>query len=107
MTEVPPPPPPPVGAQPSAPGSKNWMGITALIASIVGIVLGCCGFGIIGGGAGIVFGHLGKQAAANGEATNGKIANIGFILGIVAAALGLIGIIYGFVNGFSYDFSTN
>lgn len=109
MTEVPPPPPapvPPVGGAPAAP--KNWMGLTSLILGIAGIVLGCCcGSGLLlGAGAGVL-GYLGKQAAAKGEATNGNLANVGFILGIVGVALGVISIIYGIINGFSYNFSTN
>lgn len=105
MTEIPPPPPPPSipegGAYPGVPaagGSKNWMGVTALILGIVGLLCCWC-FGFILSIGALVLGLLGKKAAETGEATNGKLANVGFILGIVGVALGIIGTILNFALG--------
>ena len=104
MTEIPPPPPaygapvPPAGANPP----KNWMGLTSLILGIVAVLLGCCcGSGLLLGPGAIVLGYLGKQAAAKGEASNGNLANVGFILGIVGVAFGLFSIVWGLINGFA------
>ena len=93
--------PPPGGA---APASKNWMGIVALIAGIVGVLGACCGFlGLLWPAVAIVTGILSKKAAANGEATNGNLGNIGFILGIVGAVLAvIIGIVAFALNGSYY-----
>lgn len=103
MTEIPPPPPMgmPVGANPTA---KNWMGIVALIAGIIGILGSCCGLlNLLAPIGGIVFGLLGKKADAAGEANNGKLANIGFILGIIGLALSIVlTIIAVIVNGSIY-----
>lgn len=94
----PPPPPPPGMGQPPYPGAggvpagpKNWMGILGIIASILGVVLACCGiFGLIPAAAGLVFGLLGRNAADAGEATNRGLAQAAFITGIVAVALSII-----------------
>ncbi len=92
------PPQPPYGAQPApqyaatgwsqpygAPGQpgaprtdKNWMGITSLILSIVGISLG-----------GIILGHMGLGAAKRGEANNRGLALAGTILGWI----GMVGFV--------------
>lgn len=107
MTEIPPPPPPPSipagGAYPGTPatgGSKNWMGITSLILGIVGLLCCWC-FGFVWSIGALVLGLLGKKAAEAGEATNGKLANVGFILGIVGIALGVIGTILNFALGWT------
>lgn len=82
-------PPAPAPKDPAA--AKNWMGITALILGIAGIVISCCGFfGILLPAGAIVLGILSKNAQAAGEATNGKLGNIGFILGIIGVALSLL-----------------
>jgi len=94
---------PPAMGVPSGPNptAKNWMGIVALVAGIIGILGACCGLlNLLPPIAGIVFGLLGKKADAAGEANNGKLANIGFILGIVGISLSVIfTIIWSVSNG--------
>lgn len=107
MTEIPPPPsmPPAMGVPAgSNPTAKNWMGIVALIAGIIGILGACCGLlNLLPPAAGIILGLLGKKADAAGEANNGKLANIGFILGVVGIALSVIFTIVAFaLNGSVY-----
>ena len=97
-------PPAPAPKDPAA--SKNWMGITALIVGIVGIIGSCCGFfGILFPAGAIVLGILSKNAQAAGEATNGKLGNVGFILGIIGVALSLLWGILGLL-GTAIDWST-
>lgn len=80
----------PMGAPQQQP--SNTMGLLALIFGIISIPLGfCCNlltipFAI----AGIVLGYLGKQKAAQGQATNGAQANWGLITGIIGLVLGII-----------------
>ena len=114
MSELPPPPPPPPATPPPPPmvpapgpaaaGSKNWMGILSLVAGILGILGACCGFfGLLWPAVAIIVGVLSKKAAANGEATNGNLGNIGFILGIVGAVIALlVGIVLFAINGSYY-----
>jgi hypothetical protein len=71
---------PPEGGAPNEPADsrRNWMGLTAFIASLLG-----------GGLIAIVLGHLGLRAAARGKATNRATALAGTILGYVGVvALG-------------------
>ncbi|GIG53383.1 DUF4190 domain-containing protein [Demequina activiva] len=63
---------------------KNWMGIVSLVASLSTIVTG------IGCIAGIVFGHLGLNAAKNGEANNRGLSLAGLITGYVFLGIGLL-----------------
>lgn len=118
MTEIPPPPAmppamPPVPGVPfgSNPTAKNWMGIVALVLGILSILLACCwGSGILFGAGAIVLGLLGKKAVVAGEANNGGLANVGFILGCIGGALSVIGLvlsIIGTVSGNSFNWSTN
>jgi hypothetical protein len=87
-----PPPPPAYGAP--AQSNNNTLGLIAMIVGIASIPLSCCfGAGILFGIAGAVLGYLGKQKAAQGLATNGSQANVGFITGIIGAALGILWII--------------
>ena len=101
MTEVPPPPP----AMPAPLGNseKNSLGVWALVLGILSIV--CCG--LFTGIPAIILGNMGKKAAAEGRATNGSLANVGLILGIVGCVLTVIGFIFGAINGFSYEFDTS
>lgn len=102
MTEVPP--PPPMGMPPAAGGSqeKNSLGVWALVLGILSIL--CCGF--LAGIPAIILGNNGKKAAAEGRATNGSLANVGFILGIIGTALSVLGIILQIAGVISYDFSS-
>ena len=97
MSEIPPPPPPVVPAMPPSAGSaytKNWMGITALILAIVGLLLACCwGAGFLFAAGGLVLGLLGKKAADAGEANNRGMSQAGFIMGIIGLVLSIVGFI--------------
>ncbi len=106
MTTPPPPPPPTAPAVGATP--KNWMGITALILGIVGIVASCClGSGLLFGGGAVVLGVLGKNAVKAGEANNGGMAQAGLILGAIAAALSVIYIVLVVVlNVTNFGYST-
>jgi len=98
-------PPPAYGGVPGAnPEEKNLFGILGLISGIVGILLCCCGGGILFGALGIVFGKMNMSAAAEGRATNGGLGKVGFILGIVAVGLSAIGLIWSIINGFNYSY---
>lgn len=77
---------------------KNGMGVAALVLSILGIV-GC--LPLIGGILGIVFGRIGMRNAEQGLATNGGVAKAGFIIGIIAVALSVVGLLFGIATGFS------
>jgi hypothetical protein len=102
-TPATPPPPPPPAAMPAAPPAygapvpayaaappQNGPGTTALVCGIIGLFF--CG--IILGIIAIIQGRKGKALAAQGLATNGSAANAGFILGIVAIVLNIIGGIF-------------
>ena len=90
MSAAPPPPAaqPPYGGQPPA-APSNGMGTAALI---MGILQFFC-LGIIGSILAIIFGKIGMNKAAAGEATNGGSAKAGFILGIIGVILSIIGLI--------------
>ncbi|NTV39208.1 MAG: hypothetical protein HGA51_04520 [Demequinaceae bacterium] len=113
MTEIPPPPSmppamPPAMGMPSgpAPTAKNWMGIVSLIIGIIGILLACCwGSGILFAAGAVVLGMLGKKAVDAGEANNRGLANVGFILGIVGAALSVVVIILSIAGVATGNFS--
>ncbi|MDE0573498.1 DUF4190 domain-containing protein [Demequina sp. B12] len=62
--------------------AKNWMGITSLVTSILGISL-----------AGIIFGHLGRSAVRKGEADNPGMSLAGLIIGYIGMVLSIIAII--------------
>lgn len=117
---VPPPPPPPPGygtpaaayppqyAQPVYPGAaaQNGPGTTALVLGIIGLL--CCGLLSI---VAVVMGGRGKKLAAQGLATNGGVANAGYILGWIGIVLWVVGIaaqIVWFATGHgSFEFSTS
>jgi hypothetical protein len=71
-------PEPPEGGAPNGPAdsSRNWLGLTAFILSVLG-----------GGLIAIVLGHLGLRAAARGKATNHETALAGTILGYVGVVI--------------------
>jgi hypothetical protein len=87
-------PPPPYGQTPpsySQAQPNNTLGLISMILGIASIPLACClGAGTLFGIAAIVLGYMGKQKAAQGLATNGSQANVGFICGIIGAAIGLL-----------------
>jgi hypothetical protein len=66
------------------------MGIAALVAAIVGLVLvwSIVG-GLVAGVLAIVLGFLGHGRAKRGEATNGGVAITGIVLGGIAVVLSL------------------
>lgn len=93
-----PPPPPPMGDPNGAYGqpqdtSGNIFGILALIGGIVSIVLCCFAGGLWAGVPAIILGIVGKKKADAGQANNRQLANVGFILGIVGAALFVVWVI--------------
>ncbi len=126
----PPPPPPPPPAQPTynappaygqpqygqaqygPPGyagaaPQNGAGTTSLVLAIIGLL--CCGIlSIIA----VVMGSKGKKLAAQGLATNGGVAQAGFVIGWIGIALWVLGLIVNGVllatnNGsFSYNIGT-
>lgn len=88
MTATPPPPP---NYAPN-PFPKNWMGIVSISASASMLVL-CWLLGPIPAIAGIVFGHLGRSAAKNGEANNDSLSKWGLIIGYVMLGLMVLAIV--------------
>ncbi|MDN4475857.1 DUF4190 domain-containing protein [Demequina sp. SYSU T00192] len=83
---------PPYGGQaPASSTEKNWMGITSLILSLVGL------FTWVTAIAGIVLGHLSLSAARRGEADNRGTGLAGLIIGYVVTVLGVIAMIVFFV----------
>jgi putative exporter of polyketide antibiotics len=95
----PPPPPDPSGgygygyAQPKT----NQKAIWALVLGILGLV--CCGF--IAGIPAVILGNSAKKeiAASGGAETGAGMAQAGFVLGIIAIALGVLGLILFAVGG--------
>ncbi len=72
----------PVAANPEA---KNWIGMAALIAGVLGVSLG-----------GIIFGHLGLNAHKRGEANNRGLSLAGVILGYFGLVAGF-GLLFGVI----------
>lgn len=93
--------PPPVGYPPAPypahapyPPADNGMGTAALVLGIVGLAGLCAyGFGIIPAILAIIFGKIGMNKVADGTANNLGSAKAGFIMGIIAVALAVIGVI--------------
>jgi hypothetical protein len=74
-------------------GQQNGKGTASLIIGIIAILL--CGGGFILPLLAITFGWTGMKRAKQGLASNGGVAKAGFILGLVAAGMGVvIGIMY-------------
>lgn len=73
------------GAPPVRP--RNGMGVAALVLGIVGFLIGPTSI------LAIVFGRIGLNRVARGEATNKGVAQAGFVLGIVTLALWILGLI--------------
>lgn len=76
---------------------RNGFGITALVLAIIGLVFGLVPFtgfvALILGVLAVLFGLLGLGRVRNGLATNKVMALAGTVLGVVAAALGVWGMI--------------
>jgi hypothetical protein len=66
---------------------RNGMGVAALVLGIVGFLVGPCSV------LAIVFGRIGLNRVARGEATNRGVAQAGFVLGIVTLLLWILGLI--------------
>lgn len=111
---------PPTGGAYGAPGGYTAYGPTthskavpALVIGIISIVLACCcsPLGVVGG---IVAAVLGNQAKGEIAASGGRLggesqAQAGFVIGIVAIALGTVLFILGLVTevvDWSYNFET-
>lgn len=81
--------PPPDGG---APPPRNGAGFAALVLGVFGSVLGPIPFwGIIGLGLGVLalsFGLVGRGRQRLGVATNGGMATLGAVLGVIAIGLG-------------------
>ncbi|WP_062378832.1 DUF4190 domain-containing protein [Demequina pelophila] len=60
---------------------KNWMAIVALVGAL-----------LVFAPLGIIFGHLGRSAAAQGRATNRGLATAGMVVGYVGTAIWLFAI---------------
>ena len=105
-----PPPPPPYGSAPGQPGQpgqpagNNKKAIWALVLGILGCV--CCGF--FAGVPAIILGKMAQNEidASGGAQTGRGMATAGFILGIVAVAFGIIGIILNLTGALSFSGDT-
>ena len=71
------------------PQKTNGKAIWSLVLGIVGMV--CCGF--IAGIPAIILGNMAKKEIDAGQGTGRGMAQAGFILGIIAVALGILWII--------------
>lgn len=80
----------PEGSPPPGSTPKNFWGVLALIAGIVGILLAFVMFGGVVGIAGIIFGFVGLAAVKNGMATNKGMNLWGIILSAVSILLSII-----------------
>ena len=72
----------------TVPQQQNGKGTASLVIGIIAILL--CGGGFILPLLSITFGWTGMKRAKAGLASNGGVAKAGFILGLVAAGMGLI-----------------
>ena len=73
------------GAPPMQP--RNGMGVAALVLGVIGFLIGPCSI------LAIIFGRIGLNRVARGEANNKGVAQAGFVLGIVTLVLWIIGMI--------------
>jgi hypothetical protein len=69
---------------------KNSLAVWSLVLGIVSFVLSC---GFLTGIPAVIVGNNAKKAVARGEANNGGMATAGVILGWIAIALSVLGII--------------
>lgn len=80
----------PVGSPPPGSTPKNFWGVLALIAGIVGVILAWITLGGVVGIAGIIFGLVGLAAVKKGMATNKGMNIWGIILSAVSILLSII-----------------
>ena len=109
MSYTPPPPPPP---QPGAeqggfyqPAKTNQKALWSMILGILGLV--CCG--LFAGIPALILGNIAKKeiASSGGTQAGSGMAQAGVILGIIAIAISVLGIILFAVGAFTLDsFST-
>lgn len=96
---APPPPPGYYGGGPGAPmfggTEKNNLGVWALVLGILGIV--CCG--VFTAIPAVILGNKSKEAAAQGQATNGGLGQAGVVLGWVGIVFGILYLLWLFVFG--------
>lgn len=103
-----PPPPPPYGSptpgQPGQPAGNNKKAIWALVLGILGCI--CCG--IFTGIPAIILGKMAQnEIDASGGAQGGRgMATAGFILGIVAIVLFVIGVILNLSGALDFSGTT-
>ena len=95
------PPPPPGYGYGGQPPAGNKKAVWSLVLGILGLV--CCGFFT-----GIPAAILGKQAqneidASNGAQTGRGMATAGFVLGIIAIALGILQVILFATGTITFD----
>lgn len=90
-------PPSPYGPPPVAPAPRNGFGITALVLAIIGVLFGLIpltGFlALILGLLAVLFGLLGLGRVRRREANNRGLTIAGTVLGVIAVALGIFGMI--------------
>ena len=102
-----PPPPPQYGApQPpmgGAPQGTNPKAIWALVLGILGLL--CCGF--FTGIPAVILGNMAKKEIESGTGTGRGLAQAGFILGIIAIALGVLGVILAATGVVTFDTSSS
>lgn len=94
--------PPPPGYYGGASGApmyggteKNNLGVWALVLGILGLV--CCGF--FTAVPAIILGKKSKEAAAQGQATNGALGQAGLVLGWIGIAFGVLYLLWLFAFG--------
>ncbi|BAX94413.1 DUF4190 domain-containing protein [Mycobacterium shigaense] len=79
-------------SRPDAP--KNQIGVASLILGAASLLTCWLMIGVPLGVAAVVTGDIGRGRANRGEATNGRVAVAGILLGIVAIAAGLAAVGY-------------
>lgn len=96
---APPPPPGYYGGQPGGPmfggTEKNNLGVWALVLGILGLV--CCG--IFTAIPAVILGNKSKEAAAQGQATNGGLGQAGVVLGWIGIVFGVLYLLWLFAFG--------
>jgi hypothetical protein len=90
-TGYPPPPPLPYATPSHIPRRPlNWIGTTALLTAIVGLILCWSVFGgVIFGVIAVIVGVNARGRVKRGEATNGPVATAGVVLGVLAVVVSL------------------